>query len=154
MQPASDDRASLLTDEGQWTEPWGSSEDGAPCDKCDGELRVRCTCWSCALTEPDPGCPVCGGAVRWTDTCPVCRGTGQVQGSPRRGVSAFPTREGLYHYMTAQDADIEGCVVVAMEGVPSDDVDFDADQGALLVIPTAIEGCEAIDEQLKRAVER
>jgi len=49
---------------------------------------------------------------------------------------------------------MEGCVVLALDGVPSDDVDFDADQGALLVVPTAVAGCEAIDEELRRAVER
>jgi hypothetical protein len=154
MQPASEDRDVLLRPEGQWTEPWGDSEDGAPCDKCGGEKRVDFTCWSCALTEPRADCPVCSGRVRWTDTCPVCRGSGRVEAAPRRGVSAFPTREGLYHYMLEKDADLDGCVVLALEAERSAEVDFDADQGALLVIPTRILACSGIDETLRRKVER
>ena len=141
MQPASSDRDEPLRPEGQWTEPWGDSEDGSPCDKCDGELRVAYTCWSCELTEPDPDCPVCAGAVRWTDTCPVCLGTGRTHAKPRRGVSAFPTLDGLYHYMRGKDADLDECVVLTLEARRSDDVDFDADQGAILVLPTAILAC-------------
>jgi hypothetical protein len=71
----------------------------------------------------------------------VCRGGGRVDGKPRRGVSVFPRVEGLYHYMEANDADLEDCVIVELDGEPSGDVDFDADQGAMLVIPTAIVAC-------------
>ena len=50
----------------------------------------------------------------------------------------FPDEEGLYKYMVEHDADFEDCVVVELEGHESEDEDFDADEGALLVIPTEI----------------
>src|SRR5947209_17519220 len=96
MNPVGEDPARLLTDEGQWTEPWGSSEDGTDCDKCGGEGRTRHECWSCLLTDTRESCPVCAGRLSWDAECPVCRGTGRVNGAPRRGVSVFPTVEGLY----------------------------------------------------------
>jgi hypothetical protein len=138
----------LLTEDGRWTEPWGASEDDTHCDKCEGAGDVEHTCWSCALTGADDRCPVCGGRVHWEDRCPVCRGTGQTDGEPRHGVSVFPTLEGLYHYMLGTEADVEKCVVLELDADPADDVDFDADQGAMLVIPTAIRSCDPVDEEL------
>ncbi len=148
MNPPSEDPQRLLTEAGQWTEPWGSSDDGAPCDKCDGSRRVPHECWSCELAGPSDACPVCGGAVRWEAQCPVCRGTGEVDGSPRHGVSVFPKREGLYRYMLVKEAELEQCVIVQLEADQADDVDFDADQGALLVIPRAIVACDRVDRPL------
>lgn len=148
MNPADDDPDCLLTDEGHWTEPWGSSEDGSPCDKCDATGRTRHECWSCLLTGANPSCPACSGRVRWTDERPVCRGSRKVDGKPRHGVSAFPTLEGLYHYMLLKETDLEECVIVELDAGPADDVDFDSDQGAMLVIPTEIVGCDSADEQL------
>ncbi len=93
-------------------------------------------------------------AVRWEDACPVCRGSGVIDGDPRHGVSVFPTVEGLYHYMLAKDADLD-CVILELEGERSDDVDFDADQGAQLVIPTFILSCAPVDRGLlERVAER
>jgi hypothetical protein len=152
MNPSSDDPERLLADEGQWTEPWGDSRDGARCDKCGGEGRAPHTCWSCDLTGADSGCPACGGAVHWEDDCPVCRGTGKVDGKPRHGVSVYPRLEGLYHYMLDKGADLDDCVIVELEAEASGDVDFDADQGALLVIPTAILDCARVDPDLMRRV--
>jgi RecJ-like exonuclease len=148
MNPASAEPGRLLTDEGQWTEPWGSSEDGTRCDKCEGAGTTVHECWSCRLTGARASCPVCSGKVRWEDDCPVCRATGKVDGKPRHGVSVFPTLEGLYHYMLVNDADFEDCVIVELDGHPSEDVDFDADQGAMLVIPSDILGCGGVDEEL------
>lgn len=146
MNPASEDPSVLLGDEGQWTEPWGSSEDGASCDKCNGTGRTRHQCWSCVLTRARQDCPACSGAVRWEDGSPVCRGCGRVDGEPRHGVSVFPTLE-LYRYMLATGADVDGCLVVELSADPADDVDFDADQGAMLVISRRITGCAAIDRE-------
>src|SRR5437588_907422 len=148
MNPSSEDPSQLLTDQGQWTEPWGSSDNGAPCDKCGGAGRTKHKCWSCALAGAGASCPVCGGAVRWEAECPVCRGTGRVRGDSRRGVSVFPRLEGLYHYMIVKGADLEDCVIVELEGDQADDVDFDADQGATLVIPTEIVTCAGVDREL------
>jgi|GEM_PF-4621198 len=152
MNPTSEDPSRLLTDEGQWTEPWGGSEDGSPCDKCDGSGETEHECWSCLLAGRREDCPVCAGAVRWRARCPVCRGSGRVDGDPRRGVSVFPALEGLYHYMIVNDADLDDCVVVELEADPAADVDFDADQGAMLVIPTAVVGCAGVDRSLAERV--
>jgi hypothetical protein len=81
--------------------------------------------------------------MRWSDTCPVCRGSGVVDGEPRRGVSVYPRLEGLYHYMLANDADFDNSLAVELEAQPAEDVDFDADEGALLVLPAAIRSCAA-----------
>ncbi len=153
MNTASEDPAGLLSDGGQWTEPWGSSEDGARCDKCHGTGRTQYQCWSCLLTGERQKCPVCSGAVRWEDDCPVCRGSGRVEGEPRHGVSVFPTVEGLYRYMLATGADVDDCLIVELDADSADDVDFDADQGAMLVIPRRIVGCAAFDRELARRVE-
>lgn len=141
MNSSSEAPESLLREEGQWTEPWGSSDDGAPCDKCRGQGRTAYECWSCELGGASDSCPVCHGQVRWEAECPVCRGSGGVDGKPRRGVSVFPRVEGLYHYMEVKEADLDDCLIIELDGEPSGDVDFDADQGAMLVIPTAIVAC-------------
>jgi hypothetical protein len=64
----------------------------------------------------------------------------------------FPTREGLYHYMLAKDADLDECVVLELEARAADDVDFDADEGAMLVIPTGIIHCARVDPALVHRV--
>lgn len=148
MNTDEQDPSRLLSDEGQWTEPWGSSEDGSDCDKCKSTGTTLYDCWSCVLTGSRPACPVCSGRVRWEDRCPVCRGTGRVDGQPRHGVSVFPTLAGLYQYMLGKGTDLGRCVIVELEGERADDVDFDADQGAMLVIPTAILGCGEVDHEL------
>ena len=137
LQPASEDPRQLLNEEAQRTEPWGGSEDGERCDKCKGVGRTSYECWSCLLAGTDASCPACHGRVRWEGECPVCRGTGEVDGEPRHGVSAFPKAEGLYRYVMTTDADTVG-TLVELEAELAEEVDFDADQGVILVIPTAI----------------
>ena len=138
----------MLDEEQQWTEPWGGSEDGRPCDKCARTGVAEHRCWSCLLTNPTPDCPACAGRVRFADTCPVCRGSGVVDGKPRRGVSVYPRLEGLYHYMLANGAGLDDCLVAELEGQRAPDVDFDADEGALLVLPTAVLACARPDKRL------
>jgi hypothetical protein len=64
-----------------------------------------------------------------------------VDGERRRGVSVYPLLEGLYHYMLANDAELDDCLVVELEAQLAADIDFDADEGALLVLPTSIRAC-------------
>lgn len=137
LQPTGEDPQQLLNEERQWCAPWGGSEAGERCGKCRGTGRTGFECWSCVLAGRNSSCPACHGRVRYEAKCPVCRGSGEVDGEPRRGVSAFPAVEGLYHYLLATEADPVG-LLVEFEGEPSDDIDFDADQGAVLVIPTTI----------------
>ena len=63
-------------------------------------------------------------------------------------MSVFPDEEGLYRYMLRRDADIDGALVVELEGRQSADGDFDADEGALLVHPTRIVEQRPVDERL------
>jgi hypothetical protein len=65
----------------------------------------------------------------------------------------FPGLEGLYRYMIVNGADLEDCVIVELDGQPSDDVDFDSDQGAVLVIPTEIVACRRVDPGLIERVQ-
>jgi hypothetical protein len=66
-------------------------------------------------------------------------------------VSVFPTAEGLYHYLLATEADLVG-TLVELEAEPADDVDFDADQGAILVIPKSIERTRPIEPESVAAI--
>ena len=145
INSAAEDPALVLDEERQWTEPWGGSEDGSPCEKCAQSGIAEHRCWSCLLAGATPVCPACAGRVRFAGTCPVCRGSGVVDGKPRRGVSVYPRLEGLYHYMLANGAELDDRLVVELEGERAPDVDFDADQGALLVLPTAIRACAKPD---------
>jgi uncharacterized protein YbcI len=54
--------------------------------------------------------------------------------------------------MVDRGADFEDCVVVELEGDVSEDEDFDADEGALLVLPTRILDVRPVDKrQVTRA---
>jgi hypothetical protein len=142
----------MLSTENQWTHPWGGSEHGTPCEKCRRSGTTEHRCWSCLLTNATPACPACAGRVRWSDTCPVCRGSGVVDGERRRGVSVYPRLEGLYHYMFANDAELDDCLVVELEARRAPDIDFDADEGALLALPSAIHAYAAPDSTMMERV--
>jgi hypothetical protein len=66
----------------------------------------------------------------------------------------LPTVEGLYHYMLDRDADLAGCVILALEADRAPDEDFDADEGAILVLPRAILACEPVDRRLADEIKR
>jgi len=117
--------------------PWGGGRTG-PCDKCHGAAQTDHECLSCVTAGADPDCAACHGRVRWRATCPVCRGTGEIDPALRRGISVFPRAEGLLEYMRRRDTEIDGELLVELEGVRSDDEDFDADEGALLIVPTRV----------------
>lgn len=137
LHPAGEDPEKLLDPEHQTSEPWGGTIYGR-CDKCGGSGETEHVCKSCNAASGDPDCPACHGEVRYKAGCPACEGSGEIDDSHREGVSVFPDREGLYRYMRGRDADIDGSLLVELEGEPSDDEDFDADEGALLVRPTRI----------------
>jgi DnaJ-class molecular chaperone len=151
MQSPDEDPRALLNEEHQWCAPWGGSEDGKRCDKCQGNGRTGYECWSCLLTGRNPSCPACRGRVRWEGECPVCRGSGKVDGNARRGVSVFPTVEGLYHYLLATETDLVG-LLVELEADPAEDPDFDADQGALLVIPSQIVSTRPVEPEQAQTI--
>lgn len=146
--PDGEDPAVLLDPANQVSEPWGDSEEGRPCDKCDGNGATLYECFSCMEAGPEPGCPACQGRVRFEQACPACGGSGEVRDTRRRGVAVFPRREGLYRYLAwKDDAEVEGKVVVELAGELSDDRDLDADHGALLVLPDRVVSVEPLDPE-------
>jgi hypothetical protein len=143
LHPAEEDPQELLEPENQVSKPWGGADPG-PCDKCEGSGRVMFHCESCTH-QADPCCEFCQGEVEFEGDCPTCRGSGSITDSERRGVSVFPDPEGLYRYMMRRGSEMEGSVVVELEGTKSDEPDWDADEGALLVFPTRIVGVSDVD---------
>jgi hypothetical protein len=131
-----EDPQALLDAQNQWSAPWGEPDHG-PCDKCEGTGRTRYECRSC-LERAKAECPACGGRVRFEDVCPACEGSGVIDRTVRSGVSVFPSLEGLYRYIREREVDLDGCVVVELEGRLTQERDLDADAGALLVTPTRI----------------
>ena len=78
-----------------------------------------------------------------------------VDGKPRRGVSDDPRLEGLYRYMLAHGTELEDRLVVELEGQRAPDVDFDADAGAVLMLPTSVGACMRPDrKQISEVRER
>lgn len=137
IQPPEEDPQRLLDPEGQRSAPWEGTIYGR-CDKCGGRGRTDFRCESCRQGNADPDCPVCGGDVRYWSECPACQGSGEVDDSCRDGVSVFPDEEGLYRYMLRRRAKFGGALLVELEGELTNDQDFDADEGALLIKPTRV----------------
>ena len=138
IDPKDEEPERLLDPENQQSDPWSGTVRGR-CDKCGGSGQTRHECESCQANGADPGCEHCAGRVTYTDVCPVCHGSGEIDDSTRAGVSVFPDLDGLYRYMLKRDADLsDACRVVQLEGEQSEDRDFDADEGAVLVKPTRI----------------
>jgi hypothetical protein len=143
LHPQDHDPQELLEPENQVSKPWGGAEHGH-CDKCGGSGRTMYHCASCAK-RADPRCQTCHGEVDFEGECPTCKGTGEITESQRRGVSVFADADGLYRYMLRRDSDMSGSVLVELEGRESEDIDFDADEGALLVFPTRIVHVSNVD---------
>ena len=137
LQSPDDPPETLLIPAHQECAPWGGGRTG-PCDKCRGAGRTDHECLSCLEAGADPDCPACRGRVRWRARCPVCEGTGEIDPRIRRGISVFPRPEGLLAYMRRRETEVDGELLVELEGVRSDDEDFDADEGALLIVPTRV----------------
>jgi hypothetical protein len=126
LHPQDDDPTHLLDPDQQVSEPWGGTVWGR-CDKCGGSGHTD-----------RPGT---------SSRCPACKGSGQIDDSARDGVSVFPDEDRLYRYMLRRDADLDGALLVELEGDPSPDEDFDADEGALLVHPIRIIDVREPDRQ-------
>lgn len=118
VHPANEDPERLLDPERQKSEPWGGTVYGR-CEKCGGGGK----------TDHEDG------GVR---ECPACEGSGEIDDSERDGVSVFPDLDSLFRYMKKRDADLADSRIVCLEGEESDDRDFDADEGAVLVRPRRI----------------
>lgn len=144
--PADAEPAELLRPENHFSTPWGEPEPG-PCDKCSGERVCEYRCRSCLEVGADPGCPACQGRVQFADRCPTCAGEGVITQTRRAGVSVFPELAGLLRYLVEHDFDFSGSVVVELNGILSDEADLDADQGVLLIHPTAILTRHPIDSE-------
>lgn len=147
VQEADRDPESLLDPESQRSEPWGGGRKG-PCDKCGGDGWTWHECESCKESGASETCPSCSGELRYKDECPACEGRGYTRHEVRDGVSVFPDEAGLYRYMLSRGADLGGSCVVELEGETTEDEDFDADEGALLVRPTRIVDVRAVDEAM------
>jgi hypothetical protein len=156
LHPEGESPEELLKPENQISKPWGGA-DGGRCDKCGGSGRVTFHCASCTK-QADPRCEVCHGDVEFEGECPTCKGTGEIADRERRGVSVFQDPDGLYRYMLRRDSDMEHSLLVGLQGTQSDDVDFDADEGALLVFPIRIVEVHDVDrdriEELAGQVDR
>jgi hypothetical protein len=145
VEPGDRDPQDLLDPENQESEPWSGTIRGR-CDKCGGSGETEHECESCSDRDRDPDCPACHGKVRYMGECPACEGSGEIDDSSREGVSVFPDEDGLYRYMLKRDAELDRrCQLVRLEGERSEDEDFDADEGALLVRPTKILGSSGLD---------
>jgi hypothetical protein len=145
VEPGDRDPQDLLDPENQESEPWSGTVRGR-CDKCGGSGETEHECESCSDRDSDPDCPACHGKVRYMGECPACEGSGEIDDSSREGVSVFPDEDGLYRYMLKRDAELNRrCQLVRLEGEKSEDEDFDADEGALLVRPTKILGSSGLD---------
>lgn len=149
---AEEDVQRLLNPAEQTTEPWGSHDHG-PCDKCGGEGIALYECGSCMEAGASADCPACQGRVRFRETCPACLGDGCIDHTFRHGIAAFPRREGLYRYLAGErSAQLEGKVVVELEGTISEERDLDADAGALLICPERIVSVTPLDPALVKEI--
>lgn len=98
------------------------------------------TVWVGEVYRP---CPACDGAGydivdEQREDCPDCDGSGEVDDSTRRGVSCCRSLADLYAYFASRSATLDDVVVIELEGTLSEDEDWDADEGAVLVYPTRI----------------
>jgi DnaJ-class molecular chaperone len=135
LHPADDDPARLLDPRQQRSQPWAGTIYGR-CDKCRGEGRTMHECKSCKQGSPRSDCPACGGEVRYLAECPACQGSSEIDDSEREGISVFPEEDGLYRYIAGRDGNVADAKLLLLEGEPTGDEDFDADEGAVLITPT------------------
>ena len=90
-------------------------------------------------------CPTCNGMGdiypdynEEGDTCPTCKGAGEIE-DVRQGVSVCRSLNDLRAYFSSRSWTRDRkTVVVALCGELSQDEDWDADEGAVLIHPTEI----------------
>ena len=147
------DPAELLDSEQHFTEPWGSAGHGR-CDKCAAPGRptiAASPAWSADASRN--ALPAGAGSSSSAPALPV-RAAARSNRTRRRGIAVFPSREGLYRYLVERDAELGGKVIVEIAGQPSEDLDLDADCGALLVFPEQIREVRPLDLDLAASVRR
>jgi hypothetical protein len=137
--PVDEDPAELLKPQNGFSTPWGEPRHG-PCDKCGGRGRTQYRCRSCLERGCERDCPACEGRMEFEDVCPACEGDGEIDRTTRRGVSVFPSSEGLRRYLAERDVDVSGYAIVVLSGEPTGDLDLDADAGAMLIEPDRVLG--------------
>jgi hypothetical protein len=69
--------------------------------------------------------------------CARCGRQGTVE-DVRRGVSCCRSLAALQSYFASRGASVDGCAVLELEGEESDEADWDAADGAVLVLPTRV----------------
>jgi hypothetical protein len=111
-----------------------------------GESRWESRVW---VGEAYKRCTACNGeGIHWvsaddfsddmtTEPCAACDGEGQVE-DVRRGVSCCRSIDDLRSYFADRGADLTGDQLITLDGELSDDDDYDADDGAVLVLPSRI----------------
>lgn len=126
IHPAGEAPETILS-ESRWNSRVWVGESQKPCDECNGQGEVD--------DDEDED----GRAV----TCENCRGEGYVE-DVRRGVSCCRSIDDLREYFSGRGANFEGDVLIELDGDLSRDEDWDAADGAVLVLPTRIVGVATI----------
>lgn len=81
-----------------------------------------------------------------TEPCEICNGDREVKDNTRHGISCCESLQQLENYFETRSADLANVVVVAFEGRESDEEDWDADEGAVLVFPSKIVWVKSLSE--------
>lgn len=147
------DPEQLLDPDRHFSEPWGEPDHGG-CDKCSSAGTTLYECRSCLERGAESECPACQGRVRFEETCPACEGSGVIDRTRRRGIAVFPSAEGLYRYLVERDGNVDGRLIVALEGRLSEERDLDADTGALLIHPERILEVRPVDREIVRSIQQ
>jgi hypothetical protein len=93
--------------------------------------------------ETRVGCAACNGTGSdWDDDgplpCGTCEGRGDIDEPARRGVSVCRSLDALASYLDQSWGDVRDTVVIELTGDVSDEEDFDAKAGCMLVLPSRI----------------
>ena len=133
IQEAEDDWADILDPAG-WVSTLWAGEGWLPCPKCGGTGTVT------VYPSDDP--------EDWHERdCRKCGGTGQLDDSTRRGVSVCASLEDLYLYFCGRHAELTDRWVVELEGRESEEEDWDAADGAVLIYPTKVVSVTPLDPE-------
>jgi hypothetical protein len=127
IQSADRDAAELLNPTHWVSRIWSDQPAEVTCPDCvDGRVHVECPSW-------------CDCGYPHHESYETCHGRGYLHEYERAGgVSCCRTLGELYAYFRGRDADLDGAVVVKLEGEVAEVEDFDAEHGAVLVRPTRI----------------
>jgi len=84
--------------------------------------------------------------------CEVCRGTGEIDDSVRKGVSAVRSVDDLINYFRGRDATLDGARLVVMRGEIIGR-DWDHEHGAVLIKPSKILQNIPLPKKIRTAIE-